>query len=99
MVHAISVIQQYKKLLEKSSNASNYSDLESQYMTMPVERARSVVQAREFLQELMHSTDVPESVRREARRLLRHYPSDGDLRLAASALPGWWANPDDERTT
>jgi len=90
---------QYKKLFEKCSNASDDSDLERQRMTMPNERTRSVVQAREFLQELMHSADLPESVRREARRLLRHYPSDEDLGLAASALPGWWANPGDGRTT
>lgn len=67
-------------------------------MTMPCERTRSVVQAREFLRELMESADVPESVRREARRLLRHYPSDGDLRLTALALPGWWERPSEEST-
>nr|WP_305763955.1 BPSL0761 family protein [Collimonas sp. OK307] len=66
---------------------------------MPHERTRSVVQAREFLQELARSADVPESVRTEARRLLRHYPSDGDLHLTALALPGWWEKPTEERTT
>lgn len=65
-------------------------------MTTPNERTRSVIQAREFLQELMRSADVPESVRTEARRLLRHYPSNGDLQLTALALPGWWEKPSEE---
>jgi hypothetical protein len=65
-------------------------------MTMPYERTRAVVQAREFLEELMRSADVPESVRKEAHRLLRHYPSDSDLSLTALALPNWWANPGEE---
>jgi len=68
-------------------------------MTTPHERTRSVVQAREFLRELARSTDVSESVRTEARRLLRHYPSDGDLHLTALALPGWWERPNEERMT
>jgi hypothetical protein len=62
-------------------------------MTMRDERTRSVVQTREFLQELRHSADVPESVRNEAHRLLRHYPSDGDLALTAVEFPDWWSNP------
>jgi hypothetical protein len=46
----------------------------------------------------MRCADLPESVRREARRLLRHYPSDGDLYLTALALPGWWERPSEEST-
>lgn len=68
-------------------------------MTMPYERTRAVVQAREFLQELMRSADVPESVRMGAHRLLRHYPSDDDLELTAIALSSWWAKPGDDGTT
>ncbi|MFJ2456514.1 BPSL0761 family protein [Pseudomonas protegens] len=41
-------------------------------MTRPYERTRSVVQAQEFLVELSRDTTLPEPIRNEARRLLRH---------------------------
>lgn len=43
-------------------------------MTMPVERTRSVIQTGNFLRELSKSQQIPESLRNEAARLLRHYP-------------------------
>ncbi len=43
-------------------------------MTMPSERSRSVVQTREFLVELSRNKELPESVRDQARFLLRHFP-------------------------
>ncbi|RJG13607.1 hypothetical protein D3879_10355 [Pseudomonas cavernicola] len=52
-------------------------------MTMPDERTRSVIQTREFLVDLSRDSTLPESVRGEARRLLRHFPSKDDLILAA----------------
>lgn len=48
-------------------------------MTMPSERTRSVIQAREFLIELSHNTAIPETIRRQAKQLLRHYPSRMDM--------------------
>ena len=51
-------------------------------MTTPDERARAVLQVRDFLEELCSSesmSDVPDMVRVQARRLLRHYPSRMDL--------------------
>lgn len=62
-------------------------------MTTPEERTRSVVQAREFLQTLcsaVQTPGVPEAVRREAERLLRHYPVPGDFDFVAAALPMFW---------
>ena len=44
-------------------------------MTLPCERTRSVIQAREFLIELSRNTDLPEAIRSQAKQLLRHYPS------------------------
>lgn len=44
-------------------------------MTMPSERTRAVIQAREFLQELSQDVSLPESFRRRAKGLLRHYPT------------------------
>jgi hypothetical protein len=51
-------------------------------MTMPCERTRSVVQTRDFLEELSHDESLPERVRRDARFLLRHYPTKHDMLLA-----------------
>lgn len=63
-------------------------------MTTPDERTRSVMQTRLFLEELCtgaYTSDVPDQIRREARRLLRHYPDAGHLDHAAVAWPGTWA--------
>lgn len=62
-------------------------------MTMPNERTRAVMQTRELLQELALAgpkAGIPESLRREARRLLRHYPGSADMNLAHQALPQWF---------
>ncbi|MDY0835242.1 BPSL0761 family protein [Pseudomonas sp. SED1] len=40
---------------------------------MPCERTRSIVQAGEFLRELSRDQTLPESVRQQAKGLLRHY--------------------------
>lgn len=57
-------------------------------MTMPHERTRSIIQARDFLVELSHDQVLPESIRNEARRLLRHYPTSNEILLAAKAEDG-----------
>ncbi|WP_306420928.1 BPSL0761 family protein [Vreelandella neptunia] len=46
---------------------------------MPSERKRSVIQTREFLIELNRNTDFPETIRRQAKQLLRHYPSQIEM--------------------
>jgi hypothetical protein len=48
-------------------------------MTMPEERTRSVIQTRDFLMELSRDMSLPERVRRDAKFLLRHYPSRADM--------------------
>jgi len=58
-------------------------------MTLPCERTRAVINAREFLFRLSTPyiengiKKIPAAVRDEARRLLRHYPSVVDLACAA----------------
>ena len=52
-------------------------------MTMPAERTRNVLQAGAFLRELAASQAVPKSVREEAYRLLRHYPTVSDIEAIA----------------
>lgn len=49
---------------------------------MPNERSRAVVKTRHFLIELSCDVAVPEKVRRDAKFLLRHFPSRDDVILA-----------------
>ena len=51
-------------------------------MTMPNERTRSIIQTREFLFDLSRDQGLPEKVRTEAHRLLRHYPTTREVLLA-----------------
>ena len=61
-------------------------------MTLPYERTRSVLSAREFLFRLSTPyiengiKKIPTAVRDEARRLLRHYPNVVDLKYAESSF-------------
>ena len=51
-------------------------------MTLPIERTNAVKRTEQFLLDLCNSKKtprVPASVREEARRLLRHYPTKYDL--------------------
>jgi hypothetical protein len=60
-------------------------------MTLPDERYRAVMQTRRFLLDLCnsdHTPRVPKLVRQTARDLLRHYPSDWDMQMAAKQAPG-----------
>jgi hypothetical protein len=59
-------------------------------MTLPDERYRAVVQTAKFLESLSYSSEtkrVPLAVRQEARRLLRHYPNDWDMKAASQLAP------------
>jgi len=59
-------------------------------MTLPDERYRAVVQTAKFLQSLSYSSEtkrVPLAVRQEARRLLRHYPSEWDMLRVSQTSP------------
>lgn len=59
-------------------------------MTLPDERYRAVVQTAKFLQSLSYSSEikrVPLAVRQEARRLLRHYPSEYDMLKTSQTSP------------
>lgn len=49
-------------------------------MTMPCERTRAIIQTREFLDDMSRDNSLPERVQIEARRLLRHYPTQPQMR-------------------
>lgn len=59
-------------------------------MTLPDERYRAVVQTRRFLLDLcnsQHTPRVPKIIREHARAMLRHYPSDWEMKQAAEGSP------------
>jgi hypothetical protein len=63
-------------------------------MTLPDERYRAVMAAKYFLEDLCSSIKtprVPKDVRERARGVLRHFPSEYELKLAATAVPNIFA--------
>lgn len=65
-------------------------------MTVPEERTRTVVRTRQFLCELAdpHATPrLPRRLRERALSLLKHYPQDFHLELAARSCPQSWGLP------
>ncbi|UVM36318.1 hypothetical protein LOY28_16435 [Pseudomonas sp. B21-017] len=48
-------------------------------MTMPSERTRALIHTRDFLVELSQDPTLSESIRRQARQLLRHYPNSNEI--------------------
>lgn len=48
-------------------------------MTMPSERTRALIQTRDLLVELAQDSALSESIRRQARQLLRHYPTSNEI--------------------
>jgi len=57
-------------------------------MTTPSERTRNILQAGAFLKELRADLTLPERVREEANRLLRHYPTVTDVQILAMIESG-----------
>ncbi len=59
-------------------------------MTLPDERYRAVLWAGRFLQSLSYSSEtprVPLKIRQEARAILRHFPSEWDMKRASDGAP------------
>lgn len=59
-------------------------------MTTPDARRRTRVQTGTFLKELRGSAALPEAIREEAHRLLRHYPSLREIEHLARITQGAW---------
>jgi transcription initiation factor TFIIIB Brf1 subunit/transcription initiation factor TFIIB len=51
-------------------------------MTLPYERTRAVIQTGDFLHDIVQNLELPATVRDQAHRLLRHYPSKSDMHRA-----------------
>ena len=57
-------------------------------MTLPAERARAIVQTRQFLLDLLYKYKrVPKEVKTDARACLRHFPSYIDVEGLANKCP------------
>lgn len=59
-------------------------------MTVPLERSRSLKNARNFLYSLLDpkkTPRVPKDVREQAYHCLRHFPADHDINYAADGAP------------
>ena len=52
-------------------------------MTTARERTKNLLQAGAFLIELRTDESLPERIRYEANRLLRHYPTAGEIQTLA----------------
>jgi hypothetical protein len=55
-------------------------------MTVPIERTNAVIRTEKFLISLLDpkkTPRVPLSVRRDAKSLLRHYPSEFEMNVIA----------------
>ena len=62
-------------------------------MTMPDERYRALVWARELMEELRGSEGVSPEIRQQAVVILRHFPRYCDLDHASVLAPHWIAAP------
>ena len=49
-------------------------------MTLPDERYRAVIQTQKFLTEILSTPRVPKHIKDGARAMLRHYPSEYDMK-------------------
>jgi hypothetical protein len=56
-------------------------------MTLPNERYRAILNAEQFLKQLLVDDKMPKEVRENARWCLRHYPTKFDLDEIARACP------------
>jgi hypothetical protein len=60
-------------------------------MTLPDERYRAVVQTQVFLREILLTPRVPKSIKDGARAMLRHYPTNWDMKQASRQAPDIFA--------
>lgn len=65
-------------------------------MTVPAERTRAVLRARQLLIELSDIRDDAdlEVIRERARMVLRHFPEPVHLHISAAYVPSIWADLD-----
>jgi hypothetical protein len=63
-------------------------------MTMPNERAKSLLWARALLKELALCKEAPEKLRNDARFILRHYPLASQVTTHGALIAPEWLEVD-----
>jgi hypothetical protein len=66
-------------------------------MTLPDERYRAIQNARSFLRRLLDPAQtkrVPKTIRQQAYWVLKHFPGEYDMELAAAQSPDVFGEPD-----
>ena len=66
-------------------------------MTLPHERYRATLRARQFLVDLLTVPRIPSAVRMDARSVLKHFPTSYDLDMIARNLPEILEKQNDDR--
>jgi hypothetical protein len=64
-------------------------------MTLPIERSRSITNTKEFLLDLLNpekTPRVPKEIRKRAYQLLKHFPGDFDINMAADGAPSYFGH-------
>lgn len=54
---------------------------------MEQQRFNAIINAREFMYKLMYDTQIPETYRKEASQILRHYPDDTVMHIVTKLCP------------
>jgi len=62
-------------------------------MTIPSERTRAVMYAKNFIVRVLVDESLPDELRERARRLLKHYPNIVDLKMASEKAPNVFGEP------
>lgn len=62
-------------------------------MTIPTERYNSILMTEKFLCRILSEKKIPHEIREEARRCLKHYPSEFYLEMIAENSSEWIENP------
>ncbi|MEJ8816040.1 BPSL0761 family protein [Variovorax ureilyticus] len=66
-------------------------------MTTPYERTRALLYTREFLEELQSIQkwpQLPDTLRRRAKALARHYPEPWHMHKLHEHIPAFYDSPD-----
>lgn len=65
-------------------------------MTLPLERYRAVLSAREFLRALMDPKEtprVPREIRQRAKSVLKHFPSEYEMETVSKKAKDLFGDP------
>jgi uncharacterized protein (UPF0147 family) len=62
-------------------------------MTIATERYNSIIMTEKLLCKILADKKVPQEIRDDARRCIKHYPSENYMELIAEQAHEWVENP------